>query len=781
MLLQLVGCLEAGETYARVNLEAADLVPHSAPPSNDYVELELVNIIICQNAAHNHFEPFPPTAEYPRSDTDYQEKITIKVPRPQPLVHRRRTRYFTFPEDAPPSVAVKRSKRTLPRGIGSLGDYQVEYKARFNSPLHTFDVTPLNILSPAGLVKKLQEQARPRIERHFQRLLADLPSYELDTTGSTRRSSYKIKITLPPQTRQFCSHKEIFTILGFENQISEEDTGVEITSTKWALVNNSTTEKKVFLSEHFVDTATLINVLLVSKKISFQAETIYFYFGRYPTMFPPTYLNFTEEALCSKNPAATSYFFQLLLECIVDQLGLPAQSLRVTLNDKQLLFSKDPRLEKTEDHTNNFNFYARFGPKIEEKLGLSSPGVIWRLNGGRKLELVQLQENMPDETEEESRLCQTVMSTFMREQFYNQEGGNANVVGRWQQQWQEILTQRQAAERKRVADAAAERKRVADAAAATAKAAEERKRLVEAEAAAAAERKRLAETKTSSVSSETPPPAREEEVSTETPPAQEEEKVSTDTPPAQEEEASTDTPPTQEEASTDTPPAQEEESSTDAPPAQEEASTNTPPFQEEEASTDAPPAQEEEEEVSTDAPPVQEEASTDAPPAQEDVPSDTPPAVEAETAEEHGEDVPVIEEEENDETDDDSEEVEDPWMEIEIDNPEPRPPANFLVANATRPHICTPPHEFPKYCTVVVKEGEPTDYVATRGLCSILGLIRDKQPNVVSNKCIVKNIKNMKYLSIEFIDQALNTYKIQPNNTPMWIKIDLRASRNVYY
>ncbi len=780
MLLQLVGCLEAGETYARVNLEAADLVPHSAPPSNDYVELELVNIIICQNAAHNHFEPFPPTAEYPRSDTDYQEKITIKVPRPQPLVHRRRTRYFTFPEDAPPSVAVKRSKRTLPRGIGSLGDYQVEYKARFNSPLHTFDVTPLNILSPAGLVKKLQEQARPRIERHFQRLLADLPSYELDTTGSTRRSSYKIKITLPPQTRQFCSHKEIFTILGFENQISEEDTGVEITSTKWALVNNSTTEKKVFLSEHFVDTATLINVLLVSKKISFQAETIYFYFGRYPTMFPPTYLNFTEEALCSKNPAATSYFFQLLLECIVDQLGLPAKSLRVTLNDKQLLFSKDPRLEKTEDHTNNFNFYARFGPKIEEKLGLSSPGVIWRLNGGRKLELVQLQENLPDETEEESRLCQTVMSTFMREQFYNQEGGNANVVGRWQQQWQEILTQRQAAERKRVADAAAERKRVADAAAATAKAAEERKRLVEAEAAAAAERKRLAETKTSSVSSETPPPAREEEVSTETPPAQEEEKVSTDTPPAQEEEASTDTPPTQEEASTDTPPAQEEESSTDAPPAQEEASTNTPPAQEEEASTDAPPAQEEEE-VSTDAPPVQEEASTDAPPAQEDVPSDTPPAVEAETAEEHGEDVPVIEEEENDETDDDSEEVEDPWMEIEIDNPEPRPPANFLVANATRPHICTPPHEFPKYCTVVVKEGEPTDYVATRGLCSILGLIRDKQPNVVSNKCIVKNIKNMKYLSIEFIDQALNTYKIQPNNTPMWIKIDLRASRNVYY
>jgi len=735
MLLQLVGRLDAGETYARVNLENADLVPHSAPPSNDLVELELVNIIICQNAAHNHFEAFPPTADYPTAATEYRDKITIKVPRPQPLVHRRRTRYFTFPEDAPPTVN-KRSKRTLPRGIASLGDYQVEYRARFNSPLHTFDVTPLNILSPAGLVRKLQEQARPRIERHFQRLLADLPSYELDTTGSTRRSSYKIKITLPPQTRQFCSHKEIFTILGFENQISEENTGVEVASTKWALVNNSTTENKVFLSEHFVDTATLITVLLLSKKISFQAETIYFYFGRYPTMFPAAYLNFSDEALCSKNPAATAYFFQLLLESIIDQLNLPAHSLRVNLTGTELLFSKDPRLDKTEDHSNNFNFYARFGAKITNKLGLTSPGVIWRLNAGRKLETVQLEEDMPEESEQEARLCQNVMSTFMREQFYNQEGGNATVVARWQQQWQNILTTRQN-------EAAAERQRAAD-------------------AAAAAERQRTANP---------PPPPTVETTQTEERPA-----VETVEPEMREEEETPTVDPESREEEEETPSENPAGGQSEDPPAagaEDEPSEDPPAAGAEDEPSEDPSAAGAEGGQSEDPPTVGAEGGQS---------EDTSPASGAEGGASTSEDpdLPVIEDDNNEEEEEEEEE-EDPWMEIEIDNPEPRPPANFLVANVMRPHICTPPHEFPAYCTVIVKEGEPTDYVATRGLCSILGLIRDKQPNVVSNKCIVKNIKNMKYLSIEFVDQALNTFKIQPNNNPMWIKIDLRASRNVYY
>ena len=161
------------------------------------------------------------------------------------------------------------------------------------------------------------------------------------------------------------------------------------------------------------------------------------------------------------------------------------------------------------------------------------------------------------------------------------------------------------------------------------------------------------------------------------------------------------------------------------------------------------------------------------------------PEGEAEAEAEAEDDEPEEAEAEGDEPEEggaDDEPPEDPWMEIEIDNPVPRPTQNFLVANSRRPHVCTPPNTFPDYCTVLIKEGEPTDHVSMRGACSILGLIRNRQPNIVSNKAVVKNIKNMKYLAIEFIDEAFNTFKLPAGGAPMFIKIDLKAVRNnVYY
>jgi hypothetical protein len=115
-------------------------------------------------------------------------------------------------------------------------------------------------------------------------------------------------------------------------------------------------------------------------------------------------------------------------------------------------------------------------------------------------------------------------------------------------------------------------------------------------------------------------------------------------------------------------------------------------------------------------------------------------------------------------------------MNIEIANPRLKPATKFIVANSTRVHICTPPDTFPEYCTIILKEGEPVDYVSVRGLCSVLGIVRKPQPSIVSNKCVVKNIRNMSYFSIELIDEALNTFKIKPDGNPMWIKIDLRCT-----
>jgi hypothetical protein len=112
---------------------------------------------------------------------------------------------------------------------------------------------------------------------------------------------------------------------------------------------------------------------------------------------------------------------------------------------------------------------------------------------------------------------------------------------------------------------------------------------------------------------------------------------------------------------------------------------------------------------------------------------------------------------------------------ITIANPRPRPPKYFTVANRVQQHICTKPAIFPEYCTLILKEGEPQDYLSSRGLCSVLGLVRKSQPNIVSNNCILRNAQTIKNLSIEFVDEALNTFKVTGNKA-IWIKLDFKCT-----
>jgi hypothetical protein len=555
MLLQLTGRLDPGETYALVDLEGAELVAHSAPPSLDYAEFELVNIVICQRSDHNHFEAFPPQADYPLQPDGWKAKIKIKVPRPLPLVHRRRTRYFTFPEDPEPTVGnpppikrFKRSPQPAPRVV-PLTAYQVEYRARFSVPTLTAHVgDPAAMNTVAKVIKQLHNTFRPKIEKHFQRLLLTSPSFELNLAESTRRNLYKIKITLPAQTRLLCSHKDYLVLLGFGSQIVQESL-IGNTDLKWGLVNTSRTEAREFLSDEPVETATIHGVLLTTKRLSMLAtENLYFYFERSPYNTPNTYLNFAEEAMCLQNPPATAYFFQLLLDCVVQMLSLPRQSLRVRLDFKErknwLFFFKDTTLEATDDLVSNFNIYARFGTEIMEKLGLKNPSIIIRF-AGEASERSYVEININEaETEEELDSCRLVMSNLMQEQFYNQTGGVREITNLWQQTWQDVVTRRKnlseaEAERQRVvaaaAEAEAERKRQesVSAAAAAAAAAAERKRIAVAAAAAAAEseRKRIAvvesekkQSKETGAGAPPPPPPSTEEAGA--PPSREEEEES---------------------------------------------------------------------------------------------------------------------------------------------------------------------------------------------------------------------------------------------------------------
>ena len=905
MLLQLTGRLDPGETYALVSLEGADLVAHSAPPSLDYVEFELVNIAICQRLDHNHFGAFPPTSEYPMPEGVWSEKITIKVPRPLPLVHRRRTRFFTFPEDPVPSV--KRVKRAPPTTakVVVLTDYQVEYRARFSNTSVVAEINNIQNATLTRIINNLQGTLRGRIEKHFQRLLLDLPTYEFDTTDSTRRNLYKVKITLPPMTRQTSSTKEIWSLMGLENYIVEVG---GVGDKKWGLVNVSKTDNRTFLSDTDVETMTILGAVSMVKKKPLPAETVYFYFERHPFSHPNTYLNFEEEALCLQNPTATAYFFQLLVDCIAQQSYLPAHSLRIVQkveNGKTLLqLSKAASLESTGDTANNFTIYARFGNEIMEKLGLKSPTIILTING-----TIELNTNN-DESEEETASCQLAMDKLMREQFYNQTGGISEITTLWRKQWKGILQQRQVeVERKKGAelelarrqklkdDAELERQRLLKIQTDAAEAVElERRRLqkIKDDAAAAAaaepaeseeelerrqnieddalelERQRLQKTKDAQEAAVELERQRLQKLKADADAAaaaaaaaaaelerQRLQKEAADAAAELERQrlqkeaadaaAELERQRLQKEADDAAAELERQRLQKEADDAAAELEKQRLERQKElEEEQQPPPPQESEEDklerqrlqkIADDAAELRrqqlqkiqadaaaelerqrlqkiqddaaaelerqrlqqiQEAAEEAveQQQQQNVVEEEPPAVVVEEEEEErpavvveeeggaegGEEMPQEEEEDPvDAAEEEEEEEDSPWMEIEIDNPQPRPTSTFLVANSNRQHICTPPNTFPAYCTLLIKEGEPVDYISHRGACSILGIIRNRQPNIYTNKCIVKNIKNMKHIAIEFVDEAFNTFKLAADSPSMWIKLDLRTTKNVYY
>ena len=851
MLLQLTGRLDPDETYAIIDLDGADLVAHSAPPAQDYVELELVNLTICHNPEHNHFEPFPPTAPYPVTDDGWTEKITIRVPRPMPLVHRRRTRFFTFPDDPVPIVQYaedseihhKRYKRS-PK-VQPLTEYQVEYRGRFlNSsfPIEIAGVLQGAYTSSSKIVKYLHGAVRPRIERHFQQLLLSRPAFEIDCSDSSRRNFCRLKITLPAQTRFLCNSKPFYNILGFVTQLTEVRSTTEGAASKWGLVNSSKTDEKIFLSEELVETATIFPVIFSSKRINFNLDTVYFHFERHPSSSPNAYLTFAEEALCYQNLGATVYFFQLLAECVIQQINLPRGSIKFTLKPEgettYIVLSKDPNLESTGDTLGNFNIYARFGSKIAEKLGLTLPIVNLRLGGSQKLDTMFAVNSDNAETEVESEKCQVIINNLMREQFFNQTGGVVEITQIWQNSWQKIVNERNAEKQRLAAEKeAAERARLKKQQEAAAEAERIRLKKLADEAEAAAERIRqqdivnkaeqarieadLAKAKDAAERKRAEKEA-EEILARETKEAQAEaERVRQLLLKAKEDEAKAEAERVRQLAAKaeaarlqkivdenvqkrlQQQQQQQQQPPPPPPPPPPQAIVEDPPQVQQivvQAAVVNPPQQQQPAVVN---PPQQQPANVNPPQQQPgnvgqaqpdlDVIEEAPEEEEEEAENPPPEDPDAIDEapeEDNNDNDEEEEEEEiapdpveeDPWMEIEIDNPLPRPAQRFIVANSRRPHVCTPPNTFPAYCTVLIKEGEPTDHVSIRGACSILGLIRERQPNIVSNKVIVKNIKNMKYLAIEFIDEAFNTFKLPADASPMFIKIDLKAVRtNVYY
>ena len=136
----------------------------------------------------------------------------------------------------------------------------------------------------------------------------------------------------------------------------------------------------------------------------------------------------------------------------------------------------------------------------------------------------------------------------------------------------------------------------------------------------------------------------------------------------------------------------------------------------------------------------------------------------------------VIQEEEDDDDDEEEEEEDPPQMDdfeiVQIRNPNPRPDNSFVVWNKNPRAVCGPVVEFPPVCTILLTEGEPKDYIADRGYCCILGLLREAEPKTVSNLCVVKN-NHIRQFTLQFLSNSLTLFTLPEISDPAWIKLDV--------
>jgi hypothetical protein len=116
----------------------------------------------------------------------------------------------------------------------------------------------------------------------------------------------------------------------------------------------------------------------------------------------------------------------------------------------------------------------------------------------------------------------------------------------------------------------------------------------------------------------------------------------------------------------------------------------------------------------------------------------------------------------NDDDDDEPEEILGEFDIIQIPNPTPRRPRTFeTLKNAPTVRLHPAPVAFPLEFTLLVREGEPLDYIADRGYVSILGQIHNNPPHVVPNKCLLKNTgQRISQFNIEILDSHMNSWKL---------------------
>ena len=445
MLLQITGRLDPGETYATVDLDAGSILP-----KGPYVTLELVNIIICKQEDHDHFAK-PTVSAYPIDETRYPESITVRQSRPRPLTFRRRTTLHVPQLEVPQLVDdgaddgatfFARFRRDIDGGeadaaaaaaeavaedeADELGDMQFMYAASFRQSIFEFEIVNFPNLSLEGLVTGvLQGKQAAAAFSHFQRLLHHPPQYELVPPAEGEEGNRRVKrlkITLPPLTRLMCGSQKFFSYLGMET-LAEKIGETQL----FGLSNESSTESKAFFSTEPKQTSLKFNFYDAVVK---PAESYVIFLQR---LNPLVLSKVSLSKMCNKNTLATSKFFQMTLNCVMDALDLPDNSLRAfLLNDETTLeLDKAEDLLHAEDTTNNFKISFKFGLRLRDLLGLEQDEIVWILTPRRPGQVKLTPALIPEAPE----VCEEITAEMV-DDFYNQESSHP-AVQEWKKQYEE--------------------------------------------------------------------------------------------------------------------------------------------------------------------------------------------------------------------------------------------------------------------------------------------------------------------------------------------------------
>jgi len=427
MHLQLTGRLEPGETYAQIDLDAANILPRGGP----FVALELVNIIICKQEDHDHFQPVQ-KADYPKDPNRYQETITVRQPRPQSLVFRRRTTIHV-PDLDPPQPRERRdaSDEEEEPEEEELGELDLKYAAAFKDSMLEFIIDQFPDLSLESLVTTvLQTKLCPAVQNHFQRLLHHLPTFDLVdplTDEEIRQRKKRVQIKLPPRTRLMCGDPQFFVYLG----LLESATELPEVHGLYALVNDTMATTKTFTGSVSLSTALKYSFYDRNKR---PADTFTLIFQRLNPLIVSTV---SLPNFCDKNPVATTRLFQMILNCIMEALDLPDACLRAFLLDDGLTIELDKpgHLLNHDDSQDNFQVSIKFGTRLVQLLGLPEEFVLWKLSPRRAYQ-AKLEKN---ELLEDDATCDGIF-TPVREEFSNQNSTHPAV-----QVWKRLYNDRKAA------------------------------------------------------------------------------------------------------------------------------------------------------------------------------------------------------------------------------------------------------------------------------------------------------------------------------------------------